>query len=84
MIYQCPRCKILLNNQEELDLHLITTQRCEVVLGELAQGITASIERKLRNRGKTYRAQSEEDRWKEIYQTLFPMETPPSPCKFDL
>jgi hypothetical protein len=36
----------------------------------------------LRSRKKTSRHQTEDDRWKEIYQILFVGEEIPSPCKF--
>lgn len=44
-------------------------------------GITNEMVEKLRSKKKAHRDQTEEDRWKEIYQILFPGEIVPSPCK---
>jgi hypothetical protein len=46
----------------------------------LAEGVTADIEKKLRSRKKSYPHQTEADRWEEIYRMLFNTAIVPSPC----
>jgi hypothetical protein len=47
-----------------------------------AEGFDEVIANKLRCRKKDHPNQSEEDRWAQIYQLLFPGEEVPSPCEF--
>lgn len=54
---------------------------CKLLEDVKHDGITNDMVEKLRSKKKAHRDQSEEDRWKEIYQILFPTEIPPSPCK---
>jgi hypothetical protein len=54
---------------------------CKLLEDVQHEGITNDMAEKLRSKKKAHRDQSEEDRWKEIYQILFPTEIPPSPCK---
>jgi hypothetical protein len=54
---------------------------CEVRPEEPDEGVTADIEKRLKSRKKTWPGQSEEDRWREVYQILFPNDEIPSPCK---
>jgi hypothetical protein len=55
---------------------------CELLPSTPAEGITAALEKQLRSRKKTHPNQSEEERWKQIYQTLFPEEIVPPACEF--
>jgi len=82
MIFQCPRCKELFENQTKLDDHFTAVKGCELSSADPADGITATIEKRLRSRKKTHPDQTEEDRWRGIYQILFPGEDIPSPCNF--
>lgn len=52
---------------------------CELVPGNPPEGITTDQERRLRSRKKSSRDQSDEGRWREMYQLLFPGEEVPSP-----
>jgi hypothetical protein len=56
---------------------------CELKDIEHADGVTTEIFEKLRSKKKAQRDQTEADRWKDIYQLLFPNEVIPSPCKSD-
>jgi hypothetical protein len=61
--------------------HLKEPKGCELLEVVQQDGITNEIVEKLRSKKKAHRDQSEEDRWKEIYQILFPGEMVPNPCK---
>jgi hypothetical protein len=54
---------------------------CKLLEVVQQDGITNETVEKLRSKKKAHRDQSEEDRWREIYQILFPGEILPSPCK---
>lgn len=79
-IFQCPRCKNLFLNQNVLDEHTLAPEGCIPNRINLAEGITADVEKRLRCRKKTYPHQTEADRWEEIYRMLFNTVTVPSPC----
>jgi len=83
-IFQCHlRCKTIFKNQEELEQHLGEAKGCELSAAPDAEGVTEKMEKRLRSRKKTSLDQSEEDRWREIYGILFPIETTfPSPCQY--
>jgi hypothetical protein len=80
LVFQCPRCKTLFPSQDKLDGHFTAIQGCDLSTAEAAEGITVNIEKRLKSRKKTYRHQTEVDRWKEMYQIIFPREDIPSPC----
>jgi hypothetical protein len=71
---------MLFPSQDELDSHFTAIESCDLSSAKATEGITANVEKRLRSRKKTYRHQTEEDRWREIYQILFPEEEIPSPC----
>ncbi|KUJ19004.1 uncharacterized protein LY89DRAFT_509659 [Mollisia scopiformis] len=77
----CKRCWKPFKNQEQLDTHLTVdiAAMCELVPGHPPEGITTDQERRLRSRKKSSRDQSDEGRWREMYQLLFPGEEVPSP-----
>jgi hypothetical protein len=79
-IFQCPRCKELFLNQNVLDEHTLAPEGCIPNRINLAEGVTAGVEKRLRCRKKTYPHQTEADRWEEIYRMLFNTITVPSPC----
>ncbi|KAH8810060.1 hypothetical protein F5882DRAFT_282327 [Hyaloscypha sp. PMI_1271] len=78
-IFQCKRCKHLFLNQSVLDEHILALEGCIPNRINLAEGVTAEIEKKLRSRKKTYPYQTEADRWEEIYRMLFSTPIIPSP-----
>lgn len=80
-IFQCPRCKTLHQTSDELEQHVLAVKGCELNHDQPAEGITGNIEKQLKSRKKTHRAQSESERWQEMYMILFPLEEAPSPCK---
>ncbi|KAH8589251.1 hypothetical protein B0O99DRAFT_725623 [Bisporella sp. PMI_857] len=51
---------------------------CELSIAGTVEGITIAIERRLKSRKKARPNQTGEERWKEIYQILFPQEQVPS------
>ena len=80
-IFPCQRCKKLFKNQGEVSLHLNEAQSCK--RNEIIQpdGLIIEVVEKLRCKKKSHPNQTEEGRWREIYQILFPNEIVPSPCK---
>jgi hypothetical protein len=79
-IFPCQRCKVLFQDQHEVDQHLKQPKGCELVEIDQADGVTSEIVERLRSRKKAYKGQTEEERWEEIYKLLFPDEIAPSPC----
>jgi hypothetical protein len=79
---QCPRCCQQFESQEELQAHSRLAVSCELQPCGEREGITADVEKQLKSRKKKSPGQSEADRWREIYQILFPGESVPLPCKF--
>ncbi|PMD24540.1 hypothetical protein NA56DRAFT_548026, partial [Hyaloscypha hepaticicola] len=77
----CKRCWIHFRTQEKLDLHLTVAAAdiCELKPGIALEGITGEQERCLRSRKKSSPDQSDEDRWRDMYNLLFPNENIPSP-----
>jgi hypothetical protein len=67
-------------NQEELEAHARLTISCELQAYNPVDGISSEVKEQLRSRKKTP-GQSEADRWRDIYQLLFPGTPVPSPCK---
>jgi len=78
----CQRCKQTFDDSKELADHERAVIKCEV--NDLAHpgDITTDQEKKLKSRKHTSRKQSDEDKWRDIYQLLFPNEEVPSPCKY--
>ena len=54
---------------------------CEVKDRELVEGVTSKMKEQLQCRKKAYPGQTEAERWKEIYQMLFPGKIAPNPCQ---
>jgi len=82
----CPRCWRVFDSSQELESHmLVQAERiCDVGnSGNPPKGITAEQAKVLRSRKKSSARQSEEDRWMEIYQVLFPGEPRPKSPYFD-
>jgi hypothetical protein len=81
-VFQCQRCKDVFQNPEDLDGHFVAVTSCELRLIKPAEGITSTLEKQLRSRKKACRDETEEERWKRIYEILFPIEPAPSPCEY--
>jgi hypothetical protein len=79
-IFPCQRCKTLFDDQQQVNDHLNQPKGCEFVEAQIQDGVTNEIVEKLRSKEKASRDQTEADRWREIYQILFPGEMVPSPC----
>jgi hypothetical protein len=68
----CPRCCESFPSDAALRDHHKAIQSCEVRLEESIEGFDKDQEKKLKCRKKSSPAQSEEDRWRDIYRILFP------------
>ena len=81
-LLQCQRCKTAFKSQEEVDSHAESVIACQPRARELQDGFTIETFLVLRNKKKLFPGQDEEDKWREIYQLLFPDATViPGPCK---
>lgn len=81
-LLQCQRCKSAFKSQEQLDSHAESVTICQPRSRELRDGFTIEIFLFLRNKKKSFPNQGEEDKWREIYQLLFPDAIAmPWPCK---
>lgn len=81
---QCPRCNRTFEDTAKLKDHLRTLDGCKVQEREPLEGIDKEKEQQLRCRKRVFRAESEEQKWKDVYLILFPDTDPfalPSPCK---
>jgi hypothetical protein len=83
-IFPCQRCKVLFQNQQEVNQHLKEPKACELVKIDQADGVTSEMVERLRCKKKTHKGQTEEERWEEIYNLLFADEIAPSPCRSPL
>ena len=54
---------------------------CDLKASEPVDGINRKMKTQLKSRKKAFPGQTEANRWKEMYKTIFPDEEPPSPCK---
>jgi hypothetical protein len=77
----CKRCWMVFKTPRELDDHMMVqaAEICEIVKGQIPDGITGEQELHLRSRKKKTRDQTDEDRWRDIYKLLFPTDQVPSP-----
>jgi hypothetical protein len=80
-IFQCRRCNERFRDDDALQNHFMAINSCSLQEPAPAEGITATLEKQLRSKKWTGSAQTQEERWKEIYRILFPMEIVPSACK---
>jgi hypothetical protein len=72
---------VLFKDQNAVNVHLMQQIACERKDIEHIDGVTTEIFEKLRSKKKAQKDQTEADRWKDIYKSLFPNEMVPSPCK---
>ncbi|PMD50679.1 uncharacterized protein K444DRAFT_274932 [Hyaloscypha bicolor E] len=77
-IFPCQRCQKLFKDPDAVTLHAQTPEGCEVRHIEHTDGVTPKIAEKLRSKKKA-RDQTEAERWRDIYELLFPNEMTPSP-----
>lgn len=75
----CQRCKQTFSDARQLTIHEMAPEACELLDVKPPGDITTSQERQLKSRKHTYRRQSDEEKWREIYRLLFPNDIVPSP-----
>ncbi|KAK4166915.1 hypothetical protein QBC43DRAFT_11351 [Cladorrhinum sp. PSN259] len=75
----CQRCKQTFADPRELEEHEMMIQGCEVVDGNIPSDITTHQEKQLKSRKHNARRKTDEEKWREIYELLFPNEPVPSP-----
>lgn len=68
---QCPRCCTTFETDQDLRNHLRSPHECEIS-GSPPEGISAEQEKLLKSRKRTSHRMSEEDKWRRIYQIVFP------------
>ncbi|KAL3417091.1 hypothetical protein PVAG01_11091 [Phlyctema vagabunda] len=76
---QCVRCWIFFKSQDDLNIHLSAINICNVRPGQPIEGVSPDMVARLRSRKKFSADQTEEDRWRRMYEMLFPNEDIPSP-----
>lgn len=78
----CLRCQVTFGSDQELREHSRALQPCQVSRETDIEGITPEQAKALKSKKRhTKDASSELEKWKHIYEILFPGEKPPSPCK---
>ncbi|KAK4652835.1 hypothetical protein QC762_512940 [Podospora pseudocomata] len=78
----CQRCKQMFGDFKELQGHEMSPQGCELVPGPPPCDISTLQEKQLKSRKHNARRKTDEEKWVEIYQLLFPNEEiPSSPCE---
>lgn len=83
----CPRCQTRFDDQKSMNTHLKELKMCKIVEKDrqdtVIEVVSDDAMRLLRSR-KGSKHQSNEDRWYDIWNTLFPDDCmPQSPCKWD-
>ncbi|KAH5305110.1 hypothetical protein HBI12_171720 [Parastagonospora nodorum] len=73
----CRRCYTTFENETQLTDHSRSTDTCVVTNALPPEGFDKDQEKKLKNRSKMFRADSEEQKWQIVYVILFP-DTAPS------
>jgi hypothetical protein len=85
---QCPRCGEEFDSPAPLVEHLRAATPCPLKNLSTREGITRTQEEKLRCRKNKKKSKlTEEDKWRHIYEILFPDDNPelmPSPCKLEV
>ncbi|KAN0102569.1 hypothetical protein V8E51_010882 [Hyaloscypha variabilis] len=74
IIHQCQRCKCVFNSEGELDSHIETSSNCDAIVAPPVDGITRKIKSSLQCKRKAFPGQTEAERWKQVYQILFPLD----------
>ncbi|KAK3986407.1 hypothetical protein QBC44DRAFT_248364 [Cladorrhinum sp. PSN332] len=74
---QCPRCWDVFKTDTVLQAHLQSDPPCTVKQNSVPhEGFTKDQEKRLRSRKKAHADMTDEDKWNEIYQILFPDDDP--------
>lgn len=77
--FQCLRCYKTFTNSDGLNIHHKQPIPCDVVDHKVADGISQLQVMRLKSRRRN-RFASEEDKWRDMYKIVFPLEEiPPSP-----
>ena len=72
--FQCLRCKASVASRTELEDHAESPTSCQPRKRHLKDGFTVPVYNKLHNKKKAFPGQTQDDKWKEIYELLFPEE----------
>lgn len=71
------------SSKQKLDLHAESDIPCKPALRQAKDGFTSDVKLALLSKKKAYPNQDEQDKWKEIYQLLFPLaDTVTNTCMF--
>ncbi|KAG4441417.1 hypothetical protein IFR05_003104 [Cadophora sp. M221] len=80
LIHQCQRCEETFKSEKELDAHIKSDEGCKSrQLVNPLDGITSKLRKQIQCRKKAHPGQTEESRWKQIYETIFPGVPAPEP-----
>jgi len=63
-------------------MNIVESEICEASQGHPPEGITPKLMREIKSKARSWPNQTEEEKWRDIYQKLFPGEEVPSPCEF--
>jgi hypothetical protein len=72
----------LFKDEDALQSHFMAIDPCALQESVAAEGLTSALEKQLRSRKKTSKAQTEDVRWQDIYRIIFPMGILPSSGKY--
>ncbi|KAL5322692.1 hypothetical protein ACEPPN_010667 [Leptodophora sp. 'Broadleaf-Isolate-01'] len=76
------KCEETFKSEEELDVHIKSDEGCRSrELATPLDGITSKLRKQIQCRKKAHPGQTEESRWKQIYEMIFPGVPVPEPCK---
>ncbi|PMD62059.1 uncharacterized protein K444DRAFT_611268 [Hyaloscypha bicolor E] len=75
----CQRCKEVFGTEQDLKSHLVDRMPCYFKEGDPPDGISAETQKALKSRKKAGQNVPQKERWKEIYQMLFPGHDIPDP-----
>ncbi|KAF9879621.1 hypothetical protein CkaCkLH20_03164 [Colletotrichum karsti] len=67
----CDRCRKIFSTEEDVKKHRRSKDACELAEGVVIEGFDASQKEKLQSKKRT-RSKSEEEKWQDIFQILFP------------
>jgi hypothetical protein len=80
--WKCPRCKAGFPNALQFQYHCEAFEACPPQLDRDPEtGYSLLVYNLLKVRKKSAAEEEGSERWKEMYQRLFPNEPVPSPCK---
>ncbi|KAH8667071.1 hypothetical protein BX600DRAFT_285542 [Xylariales sp. PMI_506] len=79
---ECPRCDVTFESDTLRLIHMRQDPSCIVLPKRTKEGIDVTTEKILRSRNKEFNSKTEEEKWKAVYELLFPADNPedlPSP-----